>query len=145
MLSLEEIQEFILAEMKAAMEPAVPVWELFIPDTKTVKRNSYGQIYPYVAIQFGDIQQEGSRNMAGTRGDNFIMPVYAQSIGPTAQVARRVSNKFVDNVLGLSVPYGGQVRKRPGGGMYPLISSTGAQEAAVFPISLGIPLQILNV
>ena len=73
------------------------------------------------------------------------MPVYMQSVGPDPKTARKVSNKVVDKMLGLSVPYGGQVRKRAGGGMYPIISSTGAQEAAVFPISFGIPLQILDV
>lgn len=117
------------------------VVEQAIPDSKTVKRNGVGAIDPYVAVQFGDLQQGVSYSFAGPRGDDYILPVYTQVIAPTPAIARKLSNKVRDVLLGESFPWTGSVRKRPGGAMFPLVASTGATEAYIYPASFGILIQ----
>lgn len=119
-----------------------PVIEQSIPEIETVRRNvTTGKIEPYIAIQFGDIQQGRATSMIGPRGDDYSLPIYVQCIAPTAKVARDLQNKLVDRMLGWYVPWSGQVRKRPGGGMFALNNSNNSTEALMFPASFSIPVQ----
>lgn len=122
------------------------VYEIAIEDTGTVIKTRDGEIEPYVAISFGDIQREGSRNMATTVMDNHIMPIYIQSIGPTAEICRRLANKVIVTMLGFSPDkYGGELTKRSGGPIYSITATTGAVEAYLMPSAYGIPVEVRDL
>lgn len=128
--------------MRAGMPQ--PIYETAVPDATTVKRDAQGRVSPYVAVQFGDLLQIGTRNMASVVNDDYRLPIYVQSIAGTAKDARRVANLVNRTLLGLSTPYGGQIRKRVGGGMFMLVSAQGA-EAYQMPASFAAPLGIIDL
>lgn len=135
-----QIQEDLLALLEAALPEKVV--EQAIPDADLVERDPVsGAILPYVSVQFGDLQQGKGYSFSGPRGDDYIMPVYVQAIAPTPQIARRLGNRVRDVMLGNSVKFTGSVRKRAGGGMYPLVTSNGATEAYLMPSSFGLLIQ----
>lgn len=139
MTTEELIQEAILTALDSAL--AQEVVEQAIPDAQTVKRDSSGNIKPYVAIQFGDLQQGVGRSFAGPRGDDYILPVYVQAVAPTAKIARQIINKVRNVMLGADYPWSGNVRKRSGGMLYPINASNSATEAFVSPASFGVVMQ----
>lgn len=134
-----QIADEILLYLDNALAQAVI--EQAIPDSKTVKRNAVGAIDPYVAIQFGDIQQGQAFSFAGPRWDDYILPVYTQVVAPDPAIARRVGAKVRDVFLGASFPWTGSMRKRAGGAMFPIVSSSGATEAYIMPASFGVLIQ----
>lgn len=139
MPSIEQTQTEILALLDTAF--AQPIVEQGIPDIETVLRNQNGQIDPYIAIQFGDLQQGRTYSFVGPRGDDYVMPVYFQCIAPKVSIARGLHNKLLDVFLGEEFPWSGNVRKRPGGGMFTMTNSNSATEAYAAPASFGVPVQ----
>ena len=137
-----DIEEAILAHLRASLPQNV--YEQAIPDSKTVIRNAAGDVDPYVAIQFGDLQQGRAYSFTGPRGDDYILPIYTQAIAGDPRIARRVANKIRDVMLGEDFPWTGNIRKRAGGGMFPIVSSNAATEAYVFPASFGLTIQYAN-
>lgn len=133
------IQEGIIALLESAF--AQPLVEQAVPDSKTVLRNAAGDVDPYIAYSFGDTQQGRAYSMAGPRWDDYDMPFYIQVVAPEAGIARRLGNKVRDVLLGEDFPWTGSIRKRPGGGMFPLVASTGATEAFIMPASFGVLIQ----
>lgn len=132
------------AEMLALLDAEFvqPIVEQGIPDINTVRRNeTTGEIEPYIAIQFGDLQQQGATSFVGPRGDDYVMPLYAQCIAPEAGIARGLQNKLVNVLLGEGFPWSGNVRKRPGGAMFPMTNSNSATEAYTAPSSFGLLVQ----
>lgn len=141
--SLDVVQENILSYMRS--EFVQPIVEQSIPGPETVLRNDAGLIEPYIAIQFGDIQPFArGKSFAGPRGDDYWLPLYCQSLAPTPEIARRLSNKLVNVMLGMNFDWAGSVRKRSGYGMFPIDSSTGGTEAYEFPTFFQIAIQISN-
>lgn len=118
-----------------------PIVEQGIPDIDTVLRNSAGEIEPYIAMQFGDLQQQGATSFVGPRGDDYVMPIYFQCIAPEAGIARGMQNKLVNVLLGEGFPWSGNVRKRPGGAMFTMTNSNSATEAYTAPSSFGLLVQ----
>lgn len=139
MPSIEQTQTEILALLDTAF--AQPIVEQGIPDIETVLRNQNGQIDPYIALQFGDLQQGRTTSFVGPRGDDYVMPVYLQCIAPKVSIARGLHNKLLDVFLGEEFPWSGNVRKRPGGGMFTMTNSNSATEAYAAPASFGVPVQ----
>lgn len=139
MPSIAQTQTELLTLLRAAF--AQPVIEQGIPDIETVQRNTAGDIDPYIAIQFGDLQQGRVTSFVGPRGDDYIMPVYFQCIAPRVDIARGLHNKLLDVLLGAEFPWSGNTRKRPGGGMFTMTNSNSATEAYAMPASFGIPVQ----
>lgn len=139
MSNINGIQEAILSHLKSAF--AQPIIEQGIPDIDTVLRNETGDIEPYIAIQFGDLQQGRGRSFAGPRGDDYILPMYFQCIAPTPKIARTLQNKLLDEMLGEGFSWAGQVRKRAGGGMFTMTNSNAATEAYTMPSSFGLLVQ----
>lgn len=133
------IQEAIIAYLESSF--VQPLVEQAIPDSNTVKRNSVGAIDPYIAFRFGDTQQGRAYSMSGPRGDDYEMPIYTEVVAPTPKIARQLSNKVRDVLLGESFPFSGSVRKRAGGGMFPLVTSNSATEAYIMPASFGVLIQ----
>lgn len=136
MPTIETTQQEILTLLEGAF--AQPVVEQGIPDIKTVRRNTAGDIEPYIAIQFGDLQQGVNRSFVGPRGDDYILPIYFQCIAADVGIARGLQNKVLDVMLGEGFAWSGNVRKRPGGGMFTMTNSNSATEAYTFPASFGL-------
>lgn len=139
MSTIEQTQEEILTALRATI--AQPVVEQGIPDINTVERNVVGDIDPYVAIQFGDLQNAAGKSFVGPRGHDYQMPIYTQAIAPEPGIARRIQNKVVDVLLGEGFAWSGQIEKRPGGPMFPMTNSNGATEAYTAPSSFGLLVQ----
>lgn len=135
----EGVQEDIFAALDAAM--AQPLYETAIPDSQTAKRDSSGKVIPYIAIQFGDLNDAGNTSFGGVRTSDYEMPVYIQSVGPTPKIARQISNRVKDKMLGLDFEWTGEVRKRAGGGVFNMVASTGATEAYVAASSFTVTMQ----
>lgn len=141
--SLDLVQDAVWAEITRNF--VQPLIETGIPDAESVRRNPSGGVDPYIAIQFGDLQQAPTRNMGGVQNDDYYLPVYIQCLAPSAKLARRMSNKMTRVILGFQTRFSGQVRKRPGGGMFPVQSSTGATEAFISPASYAVTVQLSEV
>jgi len=139
MPTIDQTQEEILTLLRSQF--AQEIVEQGVPDIRTVKRNAVNEIDPYVAIQFGDLQQGRATSMVGPRGDDYILPIYFQCIAPEVGIARGLQNKVLDVMLGAGFPWSGNVRKRPGGGMFTMTNSNGATEAYTFPASFGLTVQ----
>lgn len=142
-LNIIEVQEDILDHFRSN----VP-WEVVeqaIPDSHTVKRVN-GQIPVYIAIQFGDLQRRGGGDtLVGVRTYDYELPVYVQAVAPTPQIARNVAYRnVIDTMLGFKTRYTGEVRKRPGGAMWPITESNGATEAYLFPVSFAVTVQLMD-
>lgn len=118
-----------------------PIVEQGIPDIYTVRRNNSGAIEPYIAIQFGDLQNSTGKSFIGPRGHDYDMPIYVQCIAPDPKIARQLQNKLVNVLLGISFDWSGNMAKRPGGGMFPMTNSNSATEAYVSASSFGLPVQ----
>lgn len=144
MLNITEVQDTILEHLNTSI--AQMVVEQSVPDAQTVLRGSEGQVQVYVALQFGDLQRTYTgQAVAGVRHDDYELPVYIQVVAPVAKVARTLANRNVlDAMLGFSTEGTGEVRKRPGGGMWPILASNGATEAYLFPSSYAVTVQLLE-
>ena len=142
--SVEKIQDQFLADLEDFMNCAVI--EQAIPDVDNVHRNASGMIVPYVAVQFGDLQQGYAFSFSGPQGDDYYLPVYMQVVGPTPKIARQGANRLLMGCLGKSdFEWGGSMRKRPGGNMFPLVTTDGATEAYQFPSSWSLLVQVVDV
>lgn len=115
-----------------------------IPDGTNVERRADGKIKPYFAYQFGDTQQEGSRSFHGPKGDDYVVPLYVQCVAPSAGEARAMANLVTMGALGATFTYGGSLRKRPGGALWPIIASNAAIEAYEAAISFGLLVQLID-
>lgn len=142
-LNLVEVQEEIFEILKDTIPQ--PLYEQAIPDSNTVRKVN-GQILPYVALQFGDLQFVSSgQGFAGVRYDDYDLPIYIQVCAADPTVARRIaSGNVLSALLGKQVTATGQLRKRPGGGMFPIVNSNGATEAYLFPSSWAVRVQLFD-
>lgn len=138
---LVEFQDAVLAHLKETIPQ--PVYEQAVPDAANLRKVN-GKLLPYVALQFGDLQRKaGGNTFAGVRTYDYELPIYVQVCAADPSTARRIaSGKVLDALLGLSGDGTGEVRKRPGGGMFPVVNSNAATEAYLFPSSWAVTLQI---
>lgn len=144
MLNLVDVQDAILDQL--ASELTVPLVEQAIPDADTVRKVG-GKIEPYAALQFGDLQDRVSgRGFTGVRGNDYELPIYVQVVAAEATRARKLaSGQVLDAMLGFMQSWTGEVRKRPGGGMWPITNSNGATEAYLVPSSWAVTVQLTEV
>lgn len=138
MTSLETIPDDVLEYLRDSL--AYDVHEISIPDAKTVIRKN-GKIVPYYAVQFGDIQQGRIHSMAGSRGDDYVLPIYTQAIASNATISRRMGSQMNNVILGVGFDWAGDVRKRSGGAMFPIVASDGSAEGYQSPASFGLLIQ----
>ncbi len=138
--SIENVQDALLQAVKHLV-PAYSVEEQDIPDIDTLQRDSQGRVKKYVTVQFGTTQATPGprgKSMVGARGDDYIVPLYVQVVGPTPSSARRAANLIWDGLIGASIAGAGDIRPRLGGAQIPIKNSDGATEAYVSPISFGV-------
>lgn len=141
MLNLVEIQDYIFNHLESTLPQ--PLYEQGIPDAQTVRKVN-GKVQPYVALQFGDLQERASgRGFSGVRFNDYDLPIYIQVVAADPKVARKIaSDSVLDAMLGLQTDWTDQVRKRPGGGMWPITNSNGATEAYLVPSSWAVTVQM---
>lgn len=141
MLNLSRLQDEVLGYFKSKVPQ--PVYEQGIPDAETVVKVG-GKIVPYIALQFGDIQERASgRGFSGVRYNEYDLPIYIQVVAADPKIARKIASESVlDALLGVQFDWAGQVRKRSGGSMWPITNSNGATEAYLAPSSWAITVQL---
>lgn len=141
MLNLVGIQDQVFEALDNAIPQ--PLYEQGIPDADTIKKVN-GKVQPYVALQFGDLQDRlRGKGFVGVRNDDYELPIYIQVVAADPDKARKIaSGPVLDAMLGLSFDWTGEVRKRSGGGMWPVTNSNGATEAYLFPSSWALTVQL---
>lgn len=137
--SLDEVQEDIFKLLDDAF--VQPVIEQTVEDTVQLPRNVTGDIEPIISVQFGVLQNGRLQSFSGSRGHDYILPVYVQVVAHTPALARKLGNKVIDTMLGYDTDWTGQVTMRPGGSLYPIAGSDNTVAATVFPLSFGVPIQ----
>lgn len=138
--SIEDIQDGILEHLRGAL--IQEVYDDYIPNTKTLRRNESGEVVPYLVVQFGDLQPQNAYAMTGSWDDDYGMPVYIQAISADPKIARRLANKVVRVLLGQAFPWSGQMRKRPGFNMFTIDSSDSSVEAYASPVFMTVLVQL---
>lgn len=143
-LNLVDVQEDVFEALASALPQ--PLYEQAIPDANTVRKIG-GQVVPYVALQFGDLQEVAAgRGFTGVRTNTYDLPIYIQVCAADPSIAREIASRNVlDAMLGIKFPWTGELRKRPGGGMWPLVNSNGATEAYLVPSSWALRVQLNDV
>lgn len=143
-LNLREIKTGIRAYIRSSF--IEDVVEQSVPDPKTVLRLPDGKVKPYIAFQFGDIQRlyAGSRGLTGVRNDDYELPIRFQALSGDAEIASDIADEIMDVMLGYTSEQTGEVRKRPGGGMFSITSTNGATECYAFPASYAVTIQMLE-
>ena len=143
-LNIFDVQEALLSALKSGVPHRVE--ELSIPDSDSVLRDSRGKVTPYIAVQVGDLQVDyEGRGLISNRYDDYELPIYIQCVAGDAKGCRKMASQVYDALLGYKASWTGQVRKRPGGLMWPLLASNGATEAYMFPTSFAVTVQLAEV
>lgn len=142
-LNLVDVQDQIFDSLETTVP--YPVVEQGVPDSQTVRKVD-GKILPYIALQFGDLQRrQDGQTFTGVRTFDYELPIYIQVCSANARMARQIAGGVVlDAMLGLSFQWTGEVRKRPGGGMFQITQSNGATEAYLFPSSWAVTVQLID-
>jgi hypothetical protein len=142
-LTIDDTQDAILEYLDN--EIGVTVAEHAIPSLQSLPRDVTGKIVPYVAVQFGDlIPVPRGEGFAGPLFDDYRLPLYFQAVAHSAEEARRLANFVTGIFLGQTFPFGGDVRKRVGGSMFPLENNNGGVEAYIAPLSFSLLVQIAH-
>lgn len=147
-LSISLVRDDIIA--KAETDFAEPIYRGGVPTLETLIMTN-GRVRPYIVVNFSDIIRQGSKNFAGTRGDDHIQPVNFFCVAPhpvgalDAPLAEQLQIKVIDKFLGYNVPYGGEMVKRPGGGMYTFADASNRPIADIAFVSFNATVQVLEI
>lgn len=143
-LNLREIKNQLRDYFNTALVDEV--YEQAVPDAQSVLRNSDGTVKPYIAFQFGDLQRMygGARGLSGVRNDDYELPIRFQALAPDPAMASDMADGIIDKILGYTSEQTGEVRKRPGGGMFSIVNTNGATECYTFPVSYAVTVQMLE-
>lgn len=148
-LSIALMRDDIVA--KAETDFAQPIYRGGVPTLETLVLGPSGRISPYIVINFSDIIRQGSKNFAGTRGDDHLQPINFFCVAPhpvsasDAPIAEQLQIKVIDKFLGYNVLYGGEMVKRPGGATFVMADSSGRPVADVSFVSFNVTVQVLDV
>lgn len=105
---------------------------------------SGGILKPYFVVSYGDLIQQGSRNFAGTRGDDHVLPIRFMAVAPTAKIARQLRIKLTDVFTGFSPEYCGEMVKRGGGGTFTVVNDNDVVVAYVAPVNFRTSLTLFE-
>lgn len=142
MYNLETVQNQIIAHLKSSTTSEVH--EVAIPDPETLKRNSKGEIYPYVAFQIQMPQFARGESFAGVWSADYDLPVNIQAVGPTADISRRLANIIYGAMLGFGINFGSGFRPRFGGSVMPVTSNDGTVQAYIHPMSFSARVELFK-
>lgn len=141
--SLDITQQALIDHITAGVK--FPVFETAIPDADTVLRDESGAVEPYVAYQFSDIVEGYSQTFGGAATGTYWQPFNFQVVGPDAEIVRKIANRMQFLMLGFSVPFGGEVKKRMGGRLLSGANNDGTGQFYVFPASFGVKVGLFEV
>ncbi|MCK9603250.1 MAG: hypothetical protein M0R66_02700 [Candidatus Omnitrophica bacterium] len=149
--SLDDIYADLDSFLNDTVFPGQAVHEQAVSDITVLERFASGAVKPYIAVQYGDLQQWGSTSFVGPMGDDYVLPVYLKIVVAGDESAtgiplgKQLYSQCIQRFLGASFDWAGQIRKRAGGAQIPIKKSTGAVEALVIPVSFGIVIQLTDV
>lgn len=147
-LSIALMRDDIVA--KAETDFAQPIHRGGVPTLETLIMTN-GRVQPYIVINFSDLIRQGSKNFAGTRGDDHLQPVNFFCVAPhpvsasDAPIAEQLQIKVIDKFLGYNVLHGGEMVKRPGGGMFVMSDAASKPVADIAFVSFNATVQVLEV
>lgn len=142
--SIDDTQDAILEFLRD--ELAQPVYEEGIPTGTTVKRDSKGQVNPYVVVQFGDTYARGGKTFNGQRTYDYSLPIATQVVSPDPTIGRKLSNRLMDVLLGAQFDHApGGVNKVPvGGAITTIAQSDAATQAYMVPAWFRVTIQYVE-
>lgn len=138
--SLEDAQEAILDYINA--EFLEDVYEQSISDNLLVARDERGNLKPYIAVDFGDIAENGARTFAGPMTYDYALPIRCRVVADKPKTARRISNKLIRKMLGFSTDWSGGVTKSRAAGLFPLTTTNPATEAYQMAVGFNLTVQL---
>lgn len=144
MLNIVQVQDGILSHLRTKVPQQV--YEQGITDAQTVRKVN-GKVVPYVAIQFGSLSPRASgRGFTGVRTFDHDLSMQVQVVAADPTIARKI---MYDNVygamVGLSLPWTGEVYPDRIGGVFPVVTSNGATEAYQYASGFRVTLQMIDV
>lgn len=144
MLNIVQVQDGILNHLRAQVPQRVV--EQAVEDNQTVQKVN-GKVVPYVAIQFGSLSpRQRGRTFAGVRTFDHDLSIQVQVIAATQTIARKIMYDNVYNaIVGLSLPWTGEVYPDRIGGVFPIVTSNGATEAYQYASGFRVTLQLNEV
>lgn len=144
MLNIVQVQDCILSHLRS--EIPQEVYEQGITDAQTVRKTN-GKIVPYVAIQFGSLSpRERGRGFTGVRTFDHDLSMQVQVVAADPTIARKIMYENVyDAMVGLSLPWTGEVYPGRIGGVFPIVTSNGATEAYQYASGFVVTLQMIDV
>lgn len=127
-LNIVSTQEAILDKLRTSLPQEV--FEQGVPDADTVRKVN-GQIIPYVTCQFGSLSPRArGQTLVGVRTFDHELTIQAQVVAASPEIARRIMfDNVYDVLVGLSLPWMGEIRADRIGGVFPITTSNGATEA----------------
>lgn len=135
---------------------AQPVHRGGVPTLETLRLTS-GRLRPYLVVNFSDIIRQGSKSFGGTRGDDYIQPVNFFCVAPhkltdaDQDIAEELQIRVIQGsgafpgITGHNVPYGGEMVKRGGGGMYVMSDASSKPVADIAFASFSVTVQLLDI
>lgn len=101
-IDLVELQDEILAHIQAEFPNYQIVDDIILDDEYLLKINN--NVKPFVVIQWGGLSRSGTEaSFAGVRHDEYRSNFSLAAVAPTPKMARRVSNMFMDNLIGWKI------------------------------------------
>lgn len=144
MLNIVQVQDGILNHLRAQVTPQVH--EQGVTDAQTVKKVN-GVLVPYIAIQFGSLSpRQRGRGFTGVRTFDHDLSMQVQVVASNPTIARKIMFEDVyDAMVGLSLPWTGEVYPDRIGGVFPIVTSNGATEAYQYASGFVVTLQMIDV
>lgn len=143
-LNIVQVQDQVFE----ALDNAIPqkLVEQAIEDNQTVEKVN-GQVVPYVSIQFGTLSPRArGKTFVGVRTFDYDLSIQVQVIAANPTLARKILFDNVYNALvGLKLPWIGEIEPDRIGGVFPIVTSNGATEAYQYASGFRVTLQMNDV
>lgn len=101
-IDLVDLQDEILAHIVDEFPSYKIVDDIILDDDYLLKINN--NVKPFVVIQWGSLARSGTESsFAGVRHDEYRSNFSLAAVAPTPRIARRVSNMFMDRLIGWKI------------------------------------------
>jgi len=101
-INLISLQDQILAHVQSEFPAYDIIDDIILDDDYLLKINN--NVKPFVVIQWGSLSRSGTEaSFAGVRHDEYRSNFSLAAVAPTPRIARRLSNMFMDNLIGWKI------------------------------------------
>jgi len=101
-INLVSLQDQILAHVQSEFPAYDIIDDIILDDDYLLKINN--NVKPFVVIQWGSLSRSGTEaSFAGVRHDEYRSNFSLAAVAPTPRIARRLSNMFMDNLIGWKI------------------------------------------